>query len=83
MIPIIGQPQVEDYVIVFQVRCPCGKSLQIPGMIGASAKCSGTDCENAFLVNGPASIVPDLSTGNVATHLPLAMMRIGPDGRPR
>lgn len=81
-IPIIGQPRVEDYTIIFQVRCPCGTSFQIPGLIGASAKCPAAECPNAFLVNGPASVVPNMTDGSVQTDLPLAMMRLGPDGRP-
>lgn len=81
--PIIGQPRVMDFTSIFQIECPdCKTNFQLVGLVGASAKCPGTACPCAFVVNGPPSIKPDLNTGQMDINLPMQMVRIGPDGRP-
>lgn len=43
MIPIIGQPNVDDWFIALQVKCPCGAQFQLVGQPGSMRACKGTD----------------------------------------
>lgn len=54
-VPIIGQPQVTDWSLVIQVRCPCGHVMLLVGKPGIIVPC---ECERIYRLNGVPSITP-------------------------
>lgn len=77
-IPIIGQPQVEDWFISLQVRCPCGAQFMLVGQPGSMRACEGTDgrgadCGRVYAINS----LPVLQTNGVQGETPIVFQ---PDG---
>lgn len=68
-VPIIGQPQVTDWVLGIQIKCPCGESLLMMGRPGVIAVCHG--CRAMYRMQGVPQFVQD-STG-VQISVPLGV----------
>lgn len=55
-VTIIGQPEITDWFVALQVKCPCGKTIQLVGQPGAMRACGGTTpdgkCGKIYRVSG-------------------------------
>ncbi len=56
-IKIIGQPDVTDWFIALQVKCPCGKQFQLVGQVDGMRACGGQEtngepCRRIYRISG-------------------------------
>jgi len=49
-IPIIGQPEVTDYYITIQLKCPCGQTFMLIGRPGSGRPCPNQLCTKAYIL---------------------------------
>lgn len=49
-IPIIGQPDVTDYFVTIQLKCPCGAVFMLIGRPGSGRACPNELCTKAYML---------------------------------